>query len=286
MRTTGLVLLLSLTACQKPNDLFVLTESSGSGGGSSTSTSTGGSSSGGVTEGGGCPALDPRGDAVAECELAAPPALNIGNHPAFAGSCDGTVMTVWARVSEGNNDIVELCDEDCGACDPNSTIDLTDQRYQFLRLLKVVADPGMCMRVVHEGQTLDPTPCTTKRLAVWDIADEAPRYVIGIDSIDPLPGAGVAIQADDPAYTCACAASDMGDPLYPCCDTSGVNYFDLIVTPDGGCPLRVRRGIANIERFDTLGASYDFILFNAYEYADACPEARDTYYWTMGRVSK
>lgn len=288
MRTKGLLLVLSLLACQRPNDDFSLSESGGSSGAStSTSTSTTADSSSGltsVTDSGGCPELAPRAEDVAECELAAPPALNIANHPAFASSCDGTVLTLWARVSESDPDIVELCDQDCGTCDPMSTIDLTDLRYQFLKLLKVVADPGVCMRVSHEGQTLAPTPCTTKRLAVWDNDAPAPRYVIGVDSIDPLPGTGVAIAADAPAYSCACSAGDMSDPLYPCCAQSMVNYFDLVVTPEGGCPLRVHRGIGNLQHFETLGAGYDFILFNAYEYADACPDARDTYFWTMGRV--
>lgn len=279
VRALALILTsLAVLACTGPNDLFVSGTGGASESGSTTAATTTipttGSGTGAAAQ---CRPLEPRGDGVATCELDAPVPLDIALHPALMGSCDGAPVERWALRPEGDDGVVQLCDEGCGTCDPAVTIDLDDPAYQFLVPFGILAPPGECMRVVHEGVPgLDDT-CKTAKIAVWDATPLAPRFVAGVDTLDTFPEIALGIAGDEP-WLCMCAEADKDD--YPCCNYV-VEYRDLIVTSSDGCPFRVARGTENLLTFDHLGAVYDFTLLNAYAF-NGCP-ADDTIYWIMKR---
>lgn len=292
MRLRGLaclVLMAATTGCLKENQLF---DPLGDGSSVGTSGGSTGAPTTGLTQGTGepeCPALAPPSDPRAVCELDALPPFNVATHPVFAGTCDDTPVTVWARRPVDNADLIQVCDADCVTCDDPDTIDLTDPTYEFLKVSNILPPPGECMRVVHAGAVASDAVCRTRRLTLWSGAG-SPRFAAGVDSLAPIPGTGITLELGD-GFLCECSDADRtetdndGDLRYPCCVQSPINSHDVILTPDGGCPLRIRRGPANLTNFSTLGSSYDFILHNAYRYEATCAAARSTTYWTMTRAA-
>lgn len=286
-RVVGLVAL-SLTSCWKANDFYFASGSgTGSAGGSSSGASSGTEPTTATTEPLNCSPPAGRGTAASPCALEAPAALSIGNHPAFKDTC-ASQTEVWAQVNDGDGQIVDVCTQDCADCDTGLSLDLTSATYQFLTLLNAVAPQGVCMRVLHEGELIDPTNCRTRRLAVWDEPGEVLRFAlsVGVDeAVSPLPGVPLAIERDTP-FMCECSDADkMNTDDYPCCAQSPVQYHDLLVTPTKGCTFRALSGVANAERFQLAGEVYDFILYKDYQYVAGCPQARETSSWSVNRVS-
>jgi hypothetical protein len=281
LRSLACLVLLAAPGCIKPNLLFdpLETESDGASGGPVDST--------GLTEGTGgeCPGLAPPAEPLATCELDALSPFTVGAHPVFAGQCDGTPATVWARLS-ADEQLIEICDENCGACDGPNPIDLNDSSYSFLTVSNILPPAGECMRVMHAGALDANNVCRTTLLTLWGAAP-TPRFAAGIDSLSPLPGTGITLEQGD-TFLCDCSQADIdaqgnSGPKYPCCATLPIRAGDVVLTPDGGCPVRVLRGPANLTRITAQGSTYEFILHNAYAYEGSCPAARSTIYWTMTR---
>lgn len=288
MRTcvVGLVAL-SLSSCWKPNDFFFASSSeTGSAGGSSAGVSSGTEPTA-TSEPLNCDPPAARSEGVTPCALDAPEALSIGNHPAFKSGCNSPTE-VWAQVNDSDGQIVDVCTKDCADCNTGLSLDLTSATYQFLTLLNAVAPQGVCMRVLHEGELIDPSNCRTRRLAVWDEPGDALRFAlsVGVDqAVTPLPGVPLTVERDDP-FMCDCSDEDKMNPTdYPCCVQSPVQYHELLVTPTSGCTFRAVPGVANAERFQLAGEVYDFILYKDYQYVAGCPQARDTSSWSVNRVS-
>lgn len=283
-RLACLALVTAAAGCLKENKLFdPYGSESGEGSAGATTDLTGG------TGGSGCPALAPPSEQLETCELDSLSPFNVGVHPVFTADCND-VVTVWATRSVDTPNLVQVCDADCAACDGPNPIDLQDPAYSFLNVSNILAPAGECMKVAHTGELVD-NVCRTTRLTLWSGADTAPRFAAGIDALDPLPGTGITLElAVDDSSLCTCSEADIaeelnGQPKYPCCAQFPVRAHDVLLTPDDGCPLRIRRGPANLTAFSTLGSRYDFILHNAYAYEGACGAARNTIYWTMTRAA-
>lgn len=267
--------------CTRPNELFFLAADGPASGASTDMSSETSADTAADTEGGlVCPDFDPRSDPVALCELAAADPPDLGELPPLAEACDGPPVTLGVRRRAAAPDLLELCDDACAACPTGHALDPAAPRHAFL-LDPAILPTDACARLTHAGTRAADATCTTARLALWIGDEPVPRFAAGVDALVPIAGTGLDLRRDDP-YTCGCADADkQASDRYPCCATSTVRYFDLLVTPDGSCPLRVRRGPAEAQPIEIFGEPRLFTLHNAYEYADPCAEAHQTLVWTL-----
>lgn len=258
-------------ACTRPNELFGLATD-----GPAVDPGTADMSAG-PSDPIYCPDFDPRGDPVELCELGGATPIDLGDLPALADACDAAPRTLHVRRTDA---ALELCDDACTACADPYPLVADDPRHQLL-LDPAILPADTCARLTHAGTRDAAERCTTARLALW-IADEpVPRLAAGVDTLAPLADVGLDLRRDAP-YTCACTDADkQALARFPCCAAATVRYYDLLVTPDGDCPIRVRRGADDRQSIHVRGQPRTFTLHDAYEYTTACPAAHATVYWTM-----
>lgn len=227
-----------------------------------------------------CPDIDPRIPPVELCEIGGQTPVDLGDLPALAAGCGDDPVTIWARRRAADPTRLDLCGEACGACTDSYPLDPVDPRHDLLTD-PAILPPDACLELAHAGARGPDDRCTTTRLAVWVDDEPVPRLAAGVDDLRPIDGTGLALRYDD-AYACSCTDADKLDTTrFPCCAASDVRYYDVLVTPDGDCPVRVRRGPAHRRPIVVRGEPREFTLHDAYEYFSTCHDARRTHFWTM-----
>ena len=227
-----------------------------------------------------CPDIDPRIPPVELCEIGGQTPVDLGDLPALAAGCGDDPVTIWARRRAADPTRLDPCGEACGACTDSYPLDPADPRHDLLTD-PAILPPDACLELAHAGARGPDDRCTTTRLAVWVDDEPVPRLAAGVDDLRPIDGTGLELRYDD-AYACSCADADKLDTTrFPCCAASDVRYYDVLVTPDGDCPVRVRRGPAHRRPIVVRGEPREFTLHDAYEYFSTCHDARRTHFWSM-----